>query len=127
MSHIPGSLITDGKLALKLFGGHPLFGGANQVDRQEPLSKRQVRIVKDGPGSNRVLKVAVFALVKVADLFGFSQGLKLHHAGATAFDADRALRPANLLKIFDALFLGIKLFEDFDERGELVHGESPFS
>jgi len=79
-------------------------------------------IMKNGPGSHRVLIVAVFALVKVAHLLGFAKGLKLHHSGATALDADKAIRPAYTLKMFDAFFFGIEFFEDFDERRGLVHG-----
>ena len=105
-----------------MLGRYTFFSRANQIDRQEPLGKRQMGIVKDGPGSHGVLIMTVFALVKVANLLCFPQGLKLHYSGATALDTHRTIRPANVLKVLNALFFGVEAFDNLENRRGLVHG-----
>ena len=105
-----------------MLGGNAFLGRTDQVDRQEPLSQRQMGVVKDGPGGHRVLIMAVFALIKVAHFLGFSQGFKLHHPGATALNTHRAIGPTDTLKMFDALFFGVEAFDNLKNGRGLVHG-----
>jgi len=126
MGHIPGSLIGNGKLALKLFGRHPLFGGADQVYPQEPLCQGQMRIVKNGSHGDRELIPAIHAFIKITNLFGFPQSLELHYPGTPALDTGGAMGPANALKVLDTLFFGVEALENFKDRRVLIHGLTPF-
>jgi len=126
MGHVPSSFIGGGKLALKLLGCYTLFRRTDQVDRQEPFSQRQVRIVEDGPGSHGVLIAAIPTAVKMPIFPGLAFGLKPQHIGASAPNTDRAMGPADALKILNALFFGAELLDDFKDGRRFIHGQTPF-
>jgi len=126
MGHIPSSLISGGKLALKLLGRYSLFSGTNQVDRQKPLSQGQMGIVKDGPGSHGKIIFAIHALIEVAHLAGFARGVILKDSLAPTADANDPLGPADARKVLDALLFGIKPLKNFKDGRVLIHSLTPF-
>jgi hypothetical protein len=122
MGHVPSSFISDRKMALKVLGGNSLLGRANQVDRQEPLGKRQMGIVKDSPGSHRKVILAIYALIKMAHFASFASSFVSEHAGFPAANTDKTLGPANTLKVLNALFLSIEPFDNVEKGRWFVHG-----
>ena len=123
MSHIPRSPITpDSKLPLKLKGRHAFFCRTNQVDRQEPLSQRQVGVVKDGASGDGEVILAIHALIKMAHFPGFPWGLISKNSLALAANADKTMGPANAFKVRDALFFGIESLDNLEKGRVLVHG-----
>lgn len=61
VAEIPSCLVAHGEHPLELVGADPLLGLHHQVDGQEPLPKRQVRILKDCSRANRELVATVRA------------------------------------------------------------------
>jgi len=123
MGHVPSGFVSDLKLPLKLFRGDALLCGTDHVDSEKPLDQRKVRIVEDGPDSHAKLVLAVPAIVEVPEFLGLTFGLEAENVLPFALGADRAIGPAKVFKVGDALFLGVEPLENFDDGGlRLCHG-----
>jgi len=87
MAEVPRRLVAHSDCALNLAGRHSLLRFAEQVCGKKPFSKRQMRIVEYGAGSDGELVIAVFAVEKLL------VGIQLDH-GAFATQAARAFGEA---------------------------------
>jgi|SRR5579885_1276619 len=90
VTEIPRRLVADAERALNLIGRHPLARLAQEIDGDEPLEQRQVRIVKDSARRDGELIVALAAVEQL--LFG----LKLDGLALASLALD-AVRPAEAL------------------------------
>jgi hypothetical protein len=100
MAEIPRRLIaSESKGALNLASGHALLCFAEKQCSDEPLRKRQVRVIKDRASGDCELIVAIFAVVE--SLFGCQ-----FHDGHLAARALNAFGPAQLSQNLAALFIG---------------------
>ena len=118
MSHIPSRFIRSVKFPLQLLRGHAFLCRANHIDREKPLGKRQMRIMKDSSGRNGKLVFAVNARIKKTWFARLAVGRILKNAIRFTLDAKQTVRKTNLFKMLDALFLGIELSEML-ENGRL--------
>ncbi len=110
MSHVPRTFVAaQVEVAPQLIGRNAFLGGADHVDGNKPLPQGNMGIVKDGARGNRILIMAVHALIKVALFvcFAFAQEFKNLLTGTLR--AFQPLRPANALEMRDAGFLCGKL------------------
>ena len=71
--------------------------------------------MKDGSGSNRKLIPAILTVVEVANLTGFALCLHLRDLLASTFDALRAVREPEPMKVGDARLFGVEPVYDFDD------------
>ena len=74
MAEIPRGLVAHADRALNLAGRHSLFCFAEQVSREEPLRKWQVRIVEHSARRDGKLIVALFAVEQLLAGFQFDGG-----------------------------------------------------
>src|SRR5205823_5383298 len=112
MSHVPCSSIVHFKLALQLERRDTLLDRTDHVNGQEQFSQGKVRIVKDASDCDRVLMTAGRAPIQET-LGRFSA----HATGfvASTADASKSVRPANLLEMADARFLGVELADCLEQ------------
>ncbi len=125
MGHVPRSLIgTESQIPFQLSSGHTFLSRANHEDGEEPFHKRDMGIVKDRSGSDRVLVAALIALVQVPIFLGLNFRMKGDDLLALASDALQAARPADAFQMLNALFLGVELGDDLEDA--LVPSHDPY-
>jgi len=100
MTEIPRCFVaSESKRSLNLARGHALLGLTEKQRSDEPLGKRQERIVEDGASGDRELVVTTLAVIE--RLFGLQFG-SVHLAARAA----HAFGPAQLGQNLAALFIG---------------------
>ena len=114
VAEIPSGLVGDPEGAVELIGRHALAGLAHQVDRCEPLSQRQVRIVH-----NRSRRRA--ELVAAAQAVKLSAALNEGNICVATADAAHAVRPSQFLQQLLTLVIAAKAVQ----QGYDVHGSDP--
>ena len=116
MGDIPSrSIGADAQILLETKCADTLARSANQIDRDEPLAKRNMRVVKNRADSDGVLVLAIDAKIEMPNLSRLSRMLELVNPLALTTRALRALRPADALEMRDAfLFVG-EAFNDLEQ------------
>ena len=109
MRHEPRGLLRDADITSELSAGDPLFVAGDQPNRDEPLAKRQFRILKDRSDFDREALPAVRAFVRPAIL-------EVIDADSAAVGAERAVGPADRPEMPDA---GVLVRE---RAGQIVKG-----
>ena len=102
MTEIPSRLVGDSQGPLDLECGDSLLGLTHQVDGNEPLAKRQVGIVHDGTCRDGEL-ITTGVAVELPTIFN------LGHTEGTAPKAGHSIGPAQLLKQFPTLGVGVEI------------------
>jgi len=120
MSHEPRSLVRHAQHAVKLVGAHPLLGRTEQMESQQPFVQGNMAVLKDRVDGDRELLFTRFALVHAGTdgLLASRFRGDLPRLGAIAVWADRAIRPAALLKKFPRLLCICEMFAS----GNVEHG-----
>jgi hypothetical protein len=98
MGHEPCSLVGDTQGAVNLMGADSLFGGTQQVNRQQPLGQANFAALKNSAYGHGELFTASHALHK-AWTMGFALK-RIRASYGAAMRAYRAIRPAQLLQVF---------------------------
>lgn len=98
MSHKPRGFVLNAEGALQLVAAASLLAGTYQVNRLQPLMKRNLAALKDCADSCRELLAAVFALVDAGAMRCTVKGI-MDFAYAATVRAYRAIRPADGLKV----------------------------
>lgn len=101
VTEIPRRLVAHSDGSLNLAGRHPLFRFAKQCGSDEPLPKRQMRVVKNGSGCYAKLVVAGIAVILEA--------ICNCRCGAIAARTLCSIFPAQLFQSFTALFVSSEL------------------
>ena len=99
MAEVPSRFVAHSDSTLNLSGRHTFLRFAEQVRREKPFSKRQMRIIEHSTGSDRKLIVTIFAVEEL--LFRFQSDRR-----GLAAQATRAFRPAETNEQFAALIFG---------------------
>ena len=86
-------------------GRNALLRLAHEIDREEPLFERQVRVVKHRFGCDREL-VSTCATIELVSSRGIAD------VERTATDASNAVRPPQLSEHLATLFLTVKLVHE---------------
>ena len=112
VGQIPGCAVrSDTELPMELTGRDSFLGFTHEVDRQEPLAKRQMGIVYD---RSRGYGKVVFATMAVP----LAPILDLGHTHVTATGAGDPIRPAQGFQIIETGILGIETVQ----KGDNIHG-----
>ena len=89
MAHKPGRLVCNAEHPVELVGADALLGSAHEIDGREPLVKRNLAILEDGPYRSGELTLAASALVEgpngVLARCLASDGVRLVHATLGTF------------------------------------------
>jgi hypothetical protein len=110
-THVPSRVFVHFQIAGELPSSNPFFRIKNQGDRQKPLLKRKMGVMKDRIHGDAEGCIAPIAMM--AGLSGHRRG-----AGGFAVRADRSTVPANALNMSDAISFSRESFVDCDD----VHG-----
>ena len=123
MSHIPRTFVAaQVKVAPQLIGRNALFGRTNHVDGEKPFPQGNMGIVKDGASGNRILVVALYALIKKAVFVCLAFADKFKNFLTGAFGTFKPIGPADVLEMGDAGFLCGKLSYLFKNGVFVLHG-----
>src|SRR5437867_2989419 len=126
MGHIPRSLIgTESEFTLQLSGWNTLLGRADQVDGEKPLDQRNVRVMEDRSGCDRVLIAAVHTFIQMPLFASLAFPWKGHDPITITPHAPQTTRPADTFQMLDASFLGIELGDDLEDALVLSHDPYP--
>ena len=121
MMHIPGGLITNAEHPLHFLRRDSHFRRFHEVDHQELVGQRHVRIVEEGTRGGAELAPANPTLVKSPNLSGFTDGPKPGYiGGGYALGAARTIRPANPPQMLQARLFARELFQGLTE-GRVPH------
>lgn len=101
---MPRGTVIDLELALKIFSRDAFLRGADHMNREEPLTERRVRVMEYSSGRHGILIAAINALIQMSWFARFTFCVKGPNPSraATFSNANKAVRPPNLLQAFDA-------------------------
>ena len=116
MHHAPHGRAAHAQVTGDLIGAGRFLGVEHQREDQEPSAKRDMRAVKEGANRYREGAGAIAALpTRPASI---AAGMAANVL-ALAIWTHWPTMPANTLKIFDCLFLGLEGLEDFNNVHKL--------
>lgn len=107
----PGGGVAHTELALQSQRGQPGLGLADEVDRQEPQTQRQLGVLHQAAGGQRGLVAAALALKEPARTMADDVVL-----GAITAGAAKSLRPAGGLECRRTLLLAAEAGHEFRQR-----------
>ena len=108
MAEIPGCLVADTDRTLDLVGADALLGLDHQIDGDEPLPERELRVVEDRARGDGEAVAAVVAIELVACC-------DLGDGAGTATRASYAVGPAQLFQVFPASIFGAEPLNETHE------------
>jgi len=114
MAEIPCGFVADSEFALHLKCGVPLARFTDQQCSYKPLNQWQMRVIEDRASGYGELIITILAIEELL------RRRQFRNFAVTA-GAFRAIRPAQAVEQFAALFIGIKQVHHVNQRHKAPH------